>query len=282
MQALVERHTEEVLRLRAETTSSSSLLNLPVLRSIDAGASSVRPLQLMDELKTAAHHSVDASVRRDLEQTRVELEQCWHNEEQKRYEEDTAAAADVAGIELKLSQMHAGTFFDKVSFKRSVRQSRYVRFTFDCRRVEWAQQQRGPFKSIAVNSITRIDYGDASRAFRCFEFGRRDRPAPGLCMSICTASRSLDLIASSEQDIEVWILGLNELIPYRLERQRFTAQEFFLRRAILNLEATSGEAGPGACNSTSRKTELFEGECTARDPYPRHVTSGRWGFPFKR
>merc|ERR1712054_44863 len=146
---------------------------------------------------------------------------------------------------------HAGVLFGKVSFKRNQKQLRYVRLTFDCRRIEWSPNQRGPFKGFPVNAISRIDYGDASRAFRCFEFGRRDCPAPSLCMSICTASRSLDLIASSERDIEVWMLGLNEIVPYRLERQRFTAQEFFLRRAMLRMEV-------GTCSDAIAGDETVE------------------------
>merc|ERR1711957_535969 len=51
----------------------------------------------------------------------------------------------------------------------------------------------------------------------------------------------IDLIAQSEREVEAWVLGLNEVVPYRLERQRFTAQEFLLRRAMLRLEVADGQ-----------------------------------------
>jgi len=138
--------------------------------------------------------------------------------------------------------MHGGTWFEKVSFKRSLKQKRFMRLSFDLRRIEWAQHERGPFKVLSVDAILRVDYGDASRTFRNYEFGRKDRPAAVRCFSISTPSRSLDLIASSEREVEVWVLGLNEVVPYRMERQRFTAQDYLVRRAILRLETSADQS----------------------------------------
>jgi len=300
LHALEQRYEEEMLVAQAGISNppahagfSSSLASLPLMQSTDSQAMAIKPRSLLEELKCNAHDSVEVGLRRDLQEAHGELERHWEEENRRQQAEDASAAADTAAIEVRLSQMHAGTVFEKVSFKHNVKQSRYVRLTFDCRRVEWAKHERGPFKPFPVQSIARIDYGDASRAFRCFEFGRRDRPAAGQCMSICTSTRSLDLIASSEHDIEVWVLGLNEIIPYRLERQRFTAQEFLLRRAMLHLEkgnATDHKAFDGSlpldaeCTSngtSSIGTAALKGsgvEIARRGS----GMSGRWGLPFRR
>jgi len=298
LKAVVQRHEEQMMGCQRNTkcsqasvplvSLSSSLSSLPYVQPADLGATSVRPGHLLDELKGVAYNSVEQKLRKEFQDARGELEK-------QQQQDAAAAAADAAGVEMRLSQMHAGTVFGKVSFKRSVKQSRYVRLTFDCSRVEWAQHQRGPFNSVLLNSIIRVDYGDTSRAFRCFEFGRHDRPPPGLCLSICTSTRSLDLIASSERDVEVWMLGLNELIPYHLERQRFTVQDFFLRRAMIHLEAD--KRGRDYENESARANGQFpyEADCpingngskktagvSAAGSGSSRGLSGRWGFPFKR
>merc|ERR1712232_135067 len=148
-----------------------------------------------------------------------------------------ATPVDATFDQDRISEMNGGSWFEKVGFRRQVRQRRFVRMSFDLSRIEWGTHPRGPCKVIPVADISRIDFGDASRSFRCFEFGHVNRPHPVLCLSISTAFRSLDLVARSEREVESWVLGLNAVVAYPPERQRFTAQEFLLRRAMLKLEA---------------------------------------------
>merc|ERR1712194_52791 len=150
--------------------------------------------------------------------------------------------------------------------------------SFDLNRIEWGQHPRGPFKMMPISAILRIDFGDANR------------PRASLCLSISSPSRSIDLIAQSEREVEAWVLGLNEVVPYRLERQKFTAQEFRLRRAMLRLEVGDGDEphvmsdrrtkslaadqdcdGLSGCTSTSSKTSMTT---CSRQP---SATSGRSG-----
>lgn len=194
----------------------------------------------------------EEALRRELEEVRGELDR--HRERKDQEERATSAAADAAAVEARLGELHGGAFFEKVAFHRQQKQMRFVRLTFDLKRIEWAARERGPFKVLPVDAILRVDYGDASRTFRCFEFGRKDRPQPGFCMSISTPSRSLDLIAKSERDIEMWVLGLNEVVPYRPERQRFTAQDFWVRRAILKAEANGPDDDVDESECTSNST----------------------------
>lgn len=207
-----------------------------------------RPDSLLEELEGAARDSMlqraieaEEALRRELEDVKGKLEQRKEEEKDEQEEKAAAAAADAANVEEKLGELHGGTFFDKVAFHRQLKTLRFVRLTFDLKRIEWGPRERGPFKMMSVDAIMRVDFGDASRTFRCFEFGKGERPSPALCMSISTPSRSLDLVAKSERDIEMWVLGLNEVVPYRPERQRFTAKDFYLRRAILKVEAADGE-----------------------------------------
>merc|ERR1719440_134964 len=131
-----------MMRSQSPLVASSSLSNLPPFLSADAQTTDVRVEPLLEELKCVAHNSVENSLHRELEQARSEL--AWHheNEDRRQKQQDDIIAADVAGIQSRLGQMHAGNLFDKMSFKRNARQCRYVRLTFDCRRVEWAQNQR--------------------------------------------------------------------------------------------------------------------------------------------
>lgn len=247
LQALERKYEDDIRSLQTNAAHLSSRLGLssssqlPLLRSGELKGS--HPDDLLEELKGAATNSayenalrVEETLRSELQEAREELERHWEDDRHRQTQQNSVAAKDVAAIEFRLGQMHAGAYFEKVSFKRGLRQTRYARLTFDCRRIEWSQNERGPFKVMPVQAILRVDFGDASRAFRCFEFGHRSRPSAGRCLSICTPSRSLDLIAPSEREVEVWVLGLNEIIPYRLERQRFTEEEFLLRRALLRLE----------------------------------------------
>lgn len=207
-----------------------------------------RPDSLLEELEGAARDSMlqraieaEESLRRELEDVKGELERRKGEEVEVHEEKAATAASDAASVEEKLGELHGGTFFDKVAFHRSLKQLRFCRLSFDLKRIEWGPRERGPMKMMSVDAIIRVDFGDASRTFRCFEFGKGERPDPGLCMSISTPSRSLDLVAKRERDIEMWVLGLNEVVPYRPERQRFTAKDFYLRRAILKVESAKGE-----------------------------------------
>eukprot|EP00927_Polykrikos_kofoidii_P051443 TRINITY_DN45242_c0_g1_i1.p1 TRINITY_DN45242_c0_g1~~TRINITY_DN45242_c0_g1_i1.p1 ORF type:complete len:1011 (-),score=202.37 TRINITY_DN45242_c0_g1_i1:126-3158(-) len=206
----------------------------------DAQQSALRGLGTADDqaLGNGDPHSSVVQRAVDAEQAlRSELEVSRSDLGQTSEQEDFTAAVDGAMLQERLSEMHGGNFFDKVSFRRQSRQKRFVRLTFDLRRIEWGQSSRGPFTALSVEAILRVDFGDASRAYRSFEFtGRSGRPSPGLCLSISTPSRSLDLIASSEREVENWVLGLNEVVSYCPERQRLTVQDFLLRRAILRVE----------------------------------------------
>jgi hypothetical protein len=301
VQSLQIRYEEDCQTFRAAATgtranlmASSSLSKWPLLESGSTITKAVQPADLLEELQGVARDSayqraiaMEDVLRSELQEARGELEQRWDEERQKQAEEDAAAAADVAATQERLSQMHAGAFFEKVSFKRSLKQRRYVRLTFDCRRIEWGQNQRGPMSIMPVDAILRVDFGDTSRAFRCFEFGRQDRPKPGRCFSICTPSRTLDLIAPSDHEVEVWVLGLNEVIPYHMERQRFTAQEFLLRRTILRLEGPEGHSIEDAdcgSNGTSNFTSVADGSESGRSNNvgARRAMPVRWGFQFAR
>jgi len=46
-------------------------------------------------------------------------------------------------------------------------------------------------------------------------------------------------------------LGLNEVVPYRPERQRLTVQDFLLRRAILRLEDGAPAVDDAECDGGS-------------------------------
>merc|ERR1712113_655893 len=100
----------------------------------------------------------------------------------------------------RIAKLNGGAWFEKVAFRRQSRQTRFVRVSFDLSRIEWGQHQRGPFKVMPIAAILRVDFGDASRTFRGFEFGHANKPSAGLCLSISTPSRSLDLVAQSERD----------------------------------------------------------------------------------
>jgi len=210
------------------------------------------PNPLAFELQDVAQNSAlqraeeaEAALREELREARGQIQRQAEDANRARKTDDAAAAAEASLMQDRLAQMHAGTWFDKVAFRRQVRQERFVRLSFDLQRIEWGQSQQGPMKVLPVAAIIRVDYGDASRSFRCFEYGRPGKPEPGFCLSISTPSRSLDLIASCEHEVEAWLLGLNEVVPYRPERQRFTTHEFFLRRSLLRLEFADGHGGSG-------------------------------------
>mmetsp|Transcript_30277 Transcript_30277/g.66238 ORF Transcript_30277/g.66238 Transcript_30277/m.66238 type:complete len:958 (+) Transcript_30277:1-2874(+) len=250
-------------RLQHASTYGSALEREQMsLRSLGMGEASVpgcpgsTPAQsLLEELESAAGESAlqraleaEASLRLELERMRGELER----RSEAQSPEDAVVATDAAALQNRLGEMHAGARFEKVAFRHQLKQSRYVRLTFDLQRIEWGPSERGPFKVLPVGAILRVDYGDTSRTYRCYEFGKQGRPPPGRCLSISTPSRSLDLIATSERDVEVWVLGLNEVVPYRPERQRLTAQDFLLRRAILRLEGGDcGDAALDDCEGSS-------------------------------
>jgi len=142
----------------------------------------------------------------------------------------------------RVGEMHGGTYFEKLAFHKDKRERRFVRLTFDRQRVEWGTQERSLKKELSVASIVRIDYGDASRAYRACEFLSKDRPHAGRCLTITTASRTLDLIASSERDVESWVLGLNGVIAVHPERHHFTRRDFLGRQRMLHMEAPSQES----------------------------------------
>jgi len=234
--------------------------------------------------RTAIQNAVQAEtmlkqeLERDQGDAQIEAERLLHEQQ------DAKVATNAAALQDRLSEMHGGSCFDKVAFRRQQRQPRFVRLSFDLRRIEWGQHEQGPMKALPVEAILRIDFGDASRTFRSFEFAGRQPPLAGQCLSISTPSRSLDLIARSERDVEIWVLGLNEIVPYRPERQRLTAQDFLLRRAILRLEAGGKdvEEGSGPVSAAA------EGECDADSTTSSRTTSvvssavGRGGVAFRR
>lgn len=240
-----DAHTYHALHNAAGDRSVASSIS-PHLTSLTTAN---QPESLLQELEDVAYDSAlqramdaERALREELQEAYDKLENMKESDAHTHEQEDTAAAAEAASVQERVSEMHGGTWFGKVAFRRQLKQQRFVRLTFDLKRIEWAQNERGPFKALCVNAILRVDFGDVSRTFRCYEFGRANRPNPARCLSISTPSRSLDLIAASERDVETWVLGLNEVIPYRLERQRVTVQDFWLRRALLRLEHGDGNA----------------------------------------
>lgn len=250
-EALRERHDAEVGRRHIEK-QLDILQNMydedaktfyakksELTQSIGHGAS------LHDELDKAQATSLESAIqrardaeeamRREVHEVRCEISRREQEDRQKEEESALLAAAEAARAEERMTQMHGGTWFEKVAFHRQLKQVRFARLTFDLKRIEWGHRERGPMKSLAVNAIVRVDFGDASRTFRAFEFGKVSAP-PSRCFSISTPSRSLDLIAQSERDVEVWVLGLNEVVPYSPLRHRLTTQDFHLRRTILRMD----------------------------------------------
>mmetsp|Transcript_17776 Transcript_17776/g.41232 ORF Transcript_17776/g.41232 Transcript_17776/m.41232 type:complete len:850 (-) Transcript_17776:13-2562(-) len=226
-------------RSKAEL-SEVSLAETPRGRSTGSCADQANS-PLLQKLPTSSQMALEAEarLRKEQEEVRGELEQQTNESKHRFAEETSAAAAAASAVEERMGIMHGGTWFEKVPYRRQARQRRFVRLSFDLQRIEWASQIRGPVKALPVQAIVRVDYGDASGAYRCYEFAH-SRPPPTLCFSIITPSRTLDFIAKAESSVEVWVLGLNDLVPYRPERQRLTAQDFWVRRAMLRLESPIG------------------------------------------
>jgi len=212
---------------------------------------------------SALQRAVDAErkLRQELLDIRDELQRRAEVDQQAQAEK----ATDAAVIQDRLSEMHGGGWFEKVAFRTKKRQQRFLRLSFDLRRIEWGASERGAAKALPVEAILRVDFGDASRAFQAYEFNGDGRPPAHLCFSITTPSRTLDLVALSERDVEAWVLGLNEVVPYRPERQRLTTQDFLLRRAILRLEGSSSapsadletaSGGSGTTGTTSNRSAM--------------------------
>jgi hypothetical protein len=234
------------------------------------------PLPSSDTWALARAVAAEKSLQRELVASAVP-------DEAKHCDEEQVVASGVRAMQDRLAEMHGGTWFEKVAFRIHVRQPRYVRLSFDLRRVEWGHNARGPYKTLPVDAILRVEFGRASRAFQGYEFGRLcSRPPPaGRCLSITTASRSLDLIASSEREVEVWMLGLSEVIPHRPERQRLSTQDFLLRRALLRLEEEQPD-GDGAPSTTRTSDSGYDGgsstNCKRSNVFGGRSTFGAAGF----
>jgi len=240
--------------------------------------------QRREEQLLREESGAEVTLQAELEAAREELEQRREEQMLREEAEDEAAAAQAAHVQDRLDEMLQGAWFEKLAFRRQVRQPRFVRLTRDFQYLEWSAKEDCDFKRMPINAVLRVDYGDASRTYRALEFGR-DAPPVSLCFSILTPSRSLDLIAQSERQVKVWMLGLNEVVPYRPERQRFTAQEFRLRRALLRLEDGEGdgehELGAqqlglgGAKSGTYSRARSADGSGGKRRAV-RRLFSGQW------
>lgn len=182
------------------------------------------------------------SLQEKFDVVSASLQDRLDKEQADRRERAVAEAAEAKAAEERLSEMHGGAYFKKIAFHRKKQEMRFVRLTFDLSRVEWGTNDRDLSRSIPVASISRVDFGEASRAFRCCEFLQSERPEPGRCLTIASPARTLDLIAKTDRDVEAWVLGLNSVISVHPLRQRFIAQDFVARRELLRMESSGRQS----------------------------------------
>jgi len=201
----------------------------------------------MQRLRQALSGATGANdeLKQTLQTTSSRLQRRLAKEQQQKVEEDLEAAKTGKRVE----DMQHGALFEKLAFHKDRREQRFVRLSFDTKRIEWGVGAGSTKKALPVEAIVRIDYGDASRAYRCCEY-LRNRPLASRCFTIASASRTLDLIATDDLAAEAWVLGLNSLIPALPERRQLISQDFHVRSKVLQLELAPG-AGVGDLETMS-------------------------------